>query len=363
VVREDAVNKDMLYLGTSHGIAFTTDGGNTWESLKLNLPPVPVYAMKVKGNSLVAGTYGRSFWIFDDLAALRELKPEVRTQPAALLDLPDAIRWRYSIHVAVPIAGGLGTPEIWKGTNPVPGASIYYWLNSKPKGEVRIQIFDHQQKLVNTLSSIGAKTLGYTDNMPPEKHPDLTDHPGLNLATWNLSWSGAKGIPDSKIKSGNPTSGPMVLPGVYTVKLTIDGQTETKSIRLSMDPRVHLSSAILKDNLDTSLAIRDEISHVTELVEKLRDFRLRVKSNPGLVEKLNELETRIHNVNAHVVYDLHSDPNGVRLYAQLIFLYSTAMGSDSPVTQGVRDTFAEERHQLHGYEEELTQLMMAATSK
>jgi hypothetical protein len=130
-----------------------------------------------------------------------------------------------------------------------------------------------------------------------------------------------------------------------------------------MDPRVHLPNAVLKDNLDISLSIRDEITHVTELVEKLRDFRIRVKSNPDLVQKLDELETRIHNVNAHVVYDLHSDPKGVRLYAQLIFLYSTAMGSDSPVTQGVRDTFAEEKRQLHGYEEELTQLMMAAGSK
>lgn len=359
VVREDPKRKEMLYVGTGDGVAYTTDGGSTWHALRLNMLSVPVFGLKVKRDSLIVGTYGRSFWIFDHLNALRDLSPEIRNRQTHLLDVPDAIRWRYSSRVAVPSHGGLGTPDVWKGSNPPQGAMLYYWLREEPKGDVRINILEGSQKLVASLSSRGQKTMGYTDNMPPELKPDLTKQPGLNMAVWNFSYSGAEAIPGSKIKSGNPTAGPLVLPGTYSIQLTVDGQTYTKPIRITMDPRVSLPASDLKDRLDLALAIRDRISHLTGLVLELRAFRERLKVSreaASLVQKLDDLESRMHNASAQVVYDLHSDPKGVRLYAQLIALYEWTIDSDAPVTQGLRDTFASETQELRGYEEELRSL-------
>jgi len=363
VVREDPKQAMLLYVGGEDGVAYSSDGGKTWQSLRLNLPPVPVWGLKVKDDSLVVATYGRSFWVFDHVELLRQWRSAATEAPVYLFRLADTIRWRYSNLVAVPTNGGLGTPEIWKGTNPPQGAYLSYWLRERPRGEVRIEILDAKRRLVNWLSSIPHKSTGHADNMPPEFPPELTANPGLNIAVWNFAYQGALAIPGSKVKRGNPAGGPLALGGIYTVRLIVDGETLTAPLRLTMDPRVTVPAVDLQKRLELSLAIRDRISRVSAVVAELREFRAKVATRPesaaktALLARLDDLELSLHNAKAQVVYDLHSDPKGARLYAQLVGLYSFAIDSDAPVTQGLRDTFAEESKELREYEGELGKLM------
>lgn len=362
VVREDPKQASLLYVGGADGVVFSPDGGTTWHSLKLNLPPVPVWGLKVKDDSLVVGTYGRSFWVFDHLELLRQLRPAATDAAVYLFQPAATIRWRYSNLVAVPTNGGLGTPEIWKGTNPPQGAYLYYWLRERPGGEVRIEILDSRGRHVNWLSSVARKSTGHTDNMPPEFPPELTANPGLNIAVWNFAYQGAEAIPNSRVKRGNPAAGPLALAGAYTVRLMVDGQALTTPLKLTLDPRVTVPVAELQKRLELSLAIRDRITRISALVAQLREFRTAVAARPessaktSLLATLEDLELRMHNAKAQVVYDLHSDPKGARLYAQLVGLYSFAIDSDTPVTQGLRDTFSEESNELRGYEEDLRKL-------
>ncbi len=97
-VREDPVRRGMLYLGTERGVAVSMDDGATWHSLQLNLPTVAVHDLAVKDNSLVVGTHGRSIWILDDLALLREHSPDATKKGKGLhlFPAPDAVRWNWT---------------------------------------------------------------------------------------------------------------------------------------------------------------------------------------------------------------------------------------------------------------------------
>jgi photosystem II stability/assembly factor-like uncharacterized protein len=374
VVREDPVSRQILYVGTSEGMAVSLDGGREWNSLKLNLPPVPVFGLKIKGNSLVAATYGRSIWVFDHLSVLREISSKIRAQPHYLFHVPDVIRWRYSSWYAVPASGGNGPPDLWRGTNPAMGAVIYYWLGKPPSGPVSIDILDGQNRVIRRLSSVAAESPRYKENAPLLEKPALTTNVGINTAVWNLSYEGAKLIPGSLIKSGAPDNGPTTLPGVYRVRLNVDGESLTQPVRVSMDPRVHVTEVELESRLKFSLTVRAEIDRVTNLVLRLRNGREELsnwahslhdrsgaeelaRNADQLVAKLDDLELKLHNAKATVVYDIHSRKGGAMLYAQLAALFSWSTDSDGPVTQGLRDTFGAERRGLDSYAAELQDLL------
>ncbi|MBA3342284.1 MAG: glycosyl hydrolase, partial [Gemmatimonadaceae bacterium] len=92
VVREDPVRRGLLYAGTERGVWVSFNDGGTWQSLRQNLPIVPIHDLAVKEGDLVAGTHGRSFWIMDDLSALRQIGPATTRGNAHLFKPRDAFR-------------------------------------------------------------------------------------------------------------------------------------------------------------------------------------------------------------------------------------------------------------------------------
>src|SRR6185436_14562850 len=132
-VKEDPTLPGLLYLGTERGVDVSRDDGASWHSLKLNLPTVAVHDLVVKDDSLVLATHGRSFWIFDHLAALRAISPAVLAADLALLPPPPSVRWVYAD----------GEPQDrWSGANPPHGSRFYYWLKDEPKGDVTVEVLD-----------------------------------------------------------------------------------------------------------------------------------------------------------------------------------------------------------------------------
>lgn len=369
-VREDPVRPEFLYLGTERGVTITRDGGKTWNTLKLNMPTVAVHDLAVKDNSLVVGTNGRSIWILDHLSALREWKPEISDQAFHLFTAPDSIRWSY--------ASSWWPPASWTGENPLGRAIFYYWLKDEPEGDVTIEILNGKNEVLRTLSSKPREIIRFYDD-PKEEQEDakkaaLPKKAGIQAAGWDLEYEAAEMIQGAILDSGDPREGPMAPPGTYTVKLTVGGQSQTTTLTVNPDPRVKLSAEGYEAQLSTSLAIRGEITRLTRLVNRLQTVRKQlesrndilskdenaaglVKESKDLISALNELEARIHNPKAEVVYDILAFKGGAKLYSRLSLLYEFSKEGDGLPTQGTIDLLAEHKKELDGYEAEFSKIL------
>ena len=359
-VREDPAKQGQLYLGTERGVMFSTDHGATWRDLRLELPIIAVHDLVVKGDNLVVGTHGRSIWILDDLQPVRELSAAVASSDVHLFPVADAIRWRRG-------EGAYGTRTA-SFSNPPRGASIYYFLKEKPKGEVRIEILDTQGTTVRTLSSVPREPDNSDDNEDPEdlKKAALSTDPGVHRAVWDLAWQGATKIKGAKIDTGDPIEGPRAVPGPYTVRLTVDGKTKNSPLRIVADPRGTTSQSDLEAQLAHALRVRNDVSKLTELVNALRSVKdqLRararalevrksesgvsdlLKASDEVVKKADALENTLHNPTAEVVYDILAMRGGTRLYSRLAPLQMWAAEAQGPPTAGMTQVLEAQEKEL-----------------
>src|SRR5262249_17485714 len=150
--------------------------------------------------------------------------------------------------------------------------------------------------------------------------------------------------------------GPLVNPGIYTLKLTVDGKTYTGPVEVKMDPRVKMPLSELNEQLKFALQIRDDMTRLTDAVGQLRSIKDQlvrrnallkdnkdaadlVKQSKALIEKLDKLEADWHNPKAEVTYDILAMKGGAKLYSQLGQLYEFAKDSDGVVTQGMREVY------------------------
>jgi photosystem II stability/assembly factor-like uncharacterized protein len=365
-IREDPKKKGQLYLGTERGVMFSIDGGETWRDLKLNLPTVAVHDLVVKDDDLVVATHGRSLWILDDLRPVRDFNKEIATSNEHLFPVADAIRWRLGSDAYGSRAASF--------PNPPAGASISYFVKEKPKGELKIEILDANGAIVRTLSSIPREPAGSRDHEDPDdlKKAALETEPGVHRASWDLAWEGATIIKGGKIDAGDPTKGPRAVPGPYTVRLVVDGRTETTPLRVLPDPRGDGSPADLDAQLAHALRVRDDVSRLTSLVNNLRSVKEQLrarakalepqkskagvsdllKSSDDIVHKADALEDKLHNPTAEVVYDILAMRGGTRLYSRLAPLQMWAIEAQGPPTGGMTQVLQAQEKELSELETE-----------
>jgi photosystem II stability/assembly factor-like uncharacterized protein len=365
-VREDPARRGQLYVGTERGVMYSPDGGATWRALKLNLPTVAVHDLVVKGDDLVVATHGRSLWILDDLQPIREMTPAIGESPVHLFPVADAVRWR--------LGGSVWAHAHAPFSNPPFGASMYYHLREKPKGELRIEILDSRQRVIRTLSSVPREPDYSNEYDDPEdlKKAALTTQPGVQRAVWDLRLEGATKIKTGKIDTGDPAEGPLAVPGSYTVRLTVDGRSVTSPLKIVSDPHGSAPQADLEAQLAFSLRVRDAISRLTGLVNQLRGVRAQlqthvksldaVKANSGIprlvqqlesvIAKSSEIENRLHNPTAEVIYDILAMRGGARLYSRLSPLQMWATEGEGAPTSGMVKVLEEQEKELAGLEQE-----------
>jgi hypothetical protein len=359
-VREDPGKEGLLYVGTEMGVAFSKDSGETFSPLKLNLPTVAVHEIRVKDGDLVVGTHGRSIWILDDLTPIREMSADIEASEAHLFSIRAARRYRYHG----------GPRDIYMGENPPAGAAIHYFLKEEAKEAISLRV----------LLSDGTEVRSYTSEEAepedPEDAPDAysTKAPavprkkGVNRFVWDLRHRGAARIPRAEIDMGDPSVGPMAVPGEYVVELRVGERVLTRPLTIEPDPRVTISSADLEEQLRFSLSIRDAISRLSETVIAIRDLRDQLESAgkrigegelsesaSTIVEKLNALEERLHNPRAKVAYDILATPGGARLYSKLGPLMDYVNEGDGRPTQGLKEVFAELSSELESVRSEWDQ--------
>ncbi|CAN5587248.1 hypothetical protein BH10PLA2_BH10PLA2_08030 [soil metagenome] len=374
-VREDPKKPGMLYVGTDKGVSFSTDGGQSWQDLRLNLPTVPVHDLLIKDDDLVLATHGRSLWILDDLSPLRAWKPEMKSTAVHLFQPRPAVRYR--------LARPFDTYA--EGQNPQPGALVHYYLKAKPEDPIKLEIFDAKNRLAASFKSkkddkkdknasdgplkapaTGESGLAEDDaNGADERHkkPDLPTKIGVNRFAWDLCYEGAKTIPGAKVDDGTPETGPLARAGVYTVKLTHAGQTLTTNLTISADPRLTIPEAELAAQLEFALLLRDDLSRIARLVKQVRGVReqlaLRYKlvaKEPtmarllppmqDLAKKLDAVEEDLHNPKAKVVYDILAFKGGAKLLSQLSPLYQWVKDGDGLPTQGIQAVYADHAKEL-----------------
>jgi photosystem II stability/assembly factor-like uncharacterized protein len=366
VIREDPKRQGMLYAGTERGVSFSIDGGKLWRELKLNLPTVAVHDLVVKNDDLVVGTNGRSIWIFDDLTPIREYSSTTTAQQAHLFPSQPAKRWRYHSTVDRPLARQAGA-------NPPPGAVVTYYLREKPKDPLRLEVLDDKGQVIRTISSKPEEpeTLpGDPDGRDDDpKKRALPANVGVNRFSWDLCYAGPTRIQKAKSDMGDARTGPMVLPGAYTLRLNIDGKSLTTKVEVQQDPRVIVPLAQMQAQEKFALTVRDDISRLSNIVHRLRavrtqltarnellkdDSRLEplVKASTEVIAKLDGLEAKLHNPKAEVTYDILAQKGGAKLYSKLILLFEFARDSDGAPTQGMNEVYDELNRELNELEAE-----------
>lgn len=196
----------------------------------------------------------------------------------------------------------------------------------------------------------------------------------MQRAAWDLRWEGATLINNARIDWGDPTDGPLAVPGAYTLRLTVDGQEATSKVTVAPDPRVALSQADLEAQLAFALDVRNAISALSSAVGRLRSVREQLQNHvkvlgddrraselvtmaKALTAKLDALEGRWHNPEAEVVYDILARRGGSKLYSRLSPLLMFATEGDGLPTQGMREVFSAQQKEFGELDGELKALI------
>jgi len=259
VVREDPVRPGLLYAGTEREVYVSFDDGDHWQSLRLNMPASSVRDVVVHENDLVAGTHGRSIWILDGLAPLRQAAEADESKNLFLFKPDPAIRVRDNMFSDTPLP-----PEEPTGENPPAGAMIDYYLPSNAKS-VTLGIRDSAGAIVRRFSSadlpeqVDSTTLAHpTYWIRPLQR--IETRPGMHRFIWDLRYAPPEGASRSfsiAATHRNTPSGPLgpyVLPGTYTVQLIVDGKDTEQSLDVVLDPRVEASSGSVDADITSQIA-------------------------------------------------------------------------------------------------------------
>ncbi len=271
VVREDPNRRGFLYAGTETGIYYSTNDGENWQTLQLNLPIVPVtdLAIHKRDGDLVVATQGRAFYVLDNLPLVYQLA-DAQKADAFLFKPKDAYRQ----------AGGGGFPlpkTATVGANPPTGAVINYYLKAKPK-EINLEFLDAGGK---TLRKFTGKPMAEGEQAQSQQggrgrggeEPNLPTEIGLNQFVWNYRLPNATNVP-GMILWGGSLAGPKIVPGNYQVRFLVDGKTiATENLTVKMDPRLTTTAADLDKQFDLMQQINQKLTQTDDAILEIRDVR------------------------------------------------------------------------------------------
>ena len=276
VVREDPVRRGLLYLGTENGLYVSFNDGASWQSLQNNLPHAPVYWMVIQPqfNDLVVATYGRGFWILDDITPLRTLGASVTSKAAHLF----APRVAYRLHATEqPFAVNYDASA---GFSPPYGTPINFYLKTGSDSTVRdsagVKLVTKDSVAITISDAAGAvvRTLKAPKNA------------GINRVWWNLRGDLTK---QAKIRTSpeyapwftvtldgrNAPSvgrlGVLEPPGTYTVRIA--GTSESQSLVLRKDPNTPGPETALAENIALTRQIASDLDGAVAMINSLENVR------------------------------------------------------------------------------------------
>ncbi len=387
-IREDPVRRGLLYAGTETGVHVSFDDGEHWQSLRLNLPAVPIHDLVIKDTDLVAATHGRSFWILDDITPLRYISEQVQDAPVYLFKPRPAVRfitsWGYSRASAPGIfyrntgdimitarrelkpGGETVDRNLNAGENPPDGVLVYYSLKQKPEGEVKLTFLDAQGEQIKSFTSEQAQSQSpKAEDAPPEtpdeeedrekKDPRVPKEAGMNRFLWNTRYPDPKKV-DGYVASEAVMAGPVAAPGTYHVQLTVADQTLTEAFEVQKDPRVPATQEDLDSQFKLLLKVRDKLSETHDAINTLRNIRQQVEdwekrtrerkdheavssAARSLKEKLSPIEDELTQSRAKTRQDTMNFP--AKLNGKLAWLAGVVASAQAAPTRQQYELYAD----------------------
>jgi photosystem II stability/assembly factor-like uncharacterized protein len=213
-IKEDPGNKDLLFLGTEMGLFATLDGGKNWFRMKNKIPEY-VLARDIqihpRTHDLIVATHGRGIYIVDDITPIRNMKKETAEKDVVLFP-PAPI----TLTMGQFGSGGFPSTGGWVAPNPPSIPPIKYYLKDRvSKGDVKMDVYDAEGKLVQSIPGGKRK--------------------GINMIEWNLNMKPPKIATGGTKLDFGAFLAPMVLPGDYTIKLKVGDSTYTSKLKLVHD--------------------------------------------------------------------------------------------------------------------------------
>jgi photosystem II stability/assembly factor-like uncharacterized protein len=346
VIRTDHERKGLLYAGTEWGMYVSFDDGTSWNPFQLNLPVTAIRDLQVRDNDLIVATHGRSFWIIDDLTPLHQLTKDIVDTNLHLYK-PDA---SYRMHQS----SGWSKPDLkLVGENHPDGVIINYYVKRFTASDtVQLDILEKNGNLIQSFASSAKE-----NKLNPAAPKLLTVTSGGNRMVWNMRYPGFKTF-DGMIFYSSPNIGPKAAPGIYKVKLTVNGVSQEQEFKIVKDPRLSNSQKDYDDQFDFLIAVRNQVSRANEGIVKIRTIQKDLKYLNEKTEDnsefqklivayetgLSSIENKIHMTKNRS----RQDPlnYGIRINNRLAFLMADSQRGDYPPTQQAKQFFKEVTQEL-----------------
>jgi photosystem II stability/assembly factor-like uncharacterized protein len=278
-VRQDPDQSNLLFAGTSATVYMSLDGGQHWQPLSLNLPAVRVSDVEIQPvqHAVVLATFGRGFWVLDDLQLLEQVGAAQVTSEAPYLFKPQQ-GWLVTRR-----AGGFGGRGPG-GENLAPGVTVFLHVPADYAGNtpVKLGFATESGELIRSFT-LHLKTNAKA--APPSSDPSAARKqreerltaikPGMNRFQWDLRYPDAvdvNGIFNSGFSAAPPT-GPEVVPGTYYVTLTYGATTLKQPFTVKLDPRLQTTQAELQQRFDLLMRIHDALNRLDTNLNQAIDAR------------------------------------------------------------------------------------------
>ncbi|MEK6152409.1 glycosyl hydrolase [Flavobacteriaceae bacterium 3-367] len=338
VVREDKKVKGLLYAGTETGLYLSFDDGENWQSLQLNLPPVPINDLVIRDNDLVVATAGRSFWILDDIAALQHRVPPNKT--VTLFPPKDT----YLI-----FGGSSEKPVPGLGQNPKQGVTFDYHLDKDADSlDLKLEVWD-KDKLLRTLTNKKPKDF---KSWPggPSKPAVLPSKKGYNRYTWDFRRESLPAV-DKVFVFGNYGGG-RIGPGSYTLKLSLEGSTSETEVRVLPNPKVAATQADFEEQQALLVQITETVEDIHKSVNQMRSAKSQleayakllkdrsgadslIKKGKALIKRIDSWEQSLIQPEQKTFQDVINYNN--QLNAELMYLKGFVDTAEPKVTEGAKE--------------------------
>ncbi len=370
VVRADPVRKGLLYIGTETGVFFSLDDGAHWTRMAGGFPVVPVYDLKLKDSDLIAATHGRSFWVLDDVTALRGMADGRKSTRlfAPRTAIRTKLHWSAGANVRGGIAygpafgidgsmlvidkadGSKGREFLDVGENPPNGAIVYYWLAEDATKPVVLTVRDGAGRRIVAYSSDDKAA-------PPQRRPGTKR--GLNRFVWDLKYPGPTKL-DSALAPPRPKplvpdpenpSGPAVVPGAYAVDLAVGDKSWSAKFTVAKDPRLGTSAAAYAAQFALHKELIASLSKLNAAVNRLRTMKRQLGELGGnagkpqrgmksrakaLVERLSAIESILVDPKRMSARDVLRHPAGLNdTLLDMIAMTTTADAAPTTQTRAV----------------------------
>jgi photosystem II stability/assembly factor-like uncharacterized protein len=327
-IRPDIRDRDLLYLGTEEGIWISFDGGANWQSFSNDLPPVSVRDIRMQRDydDLVIATHGRAVYIMDDMTPVQQLQQAV-SRGSWLFTPRFAYEW--TLH-----ENDEGTYTNYAGDNPPAGVIITFYQKEAQKGTPSLQILDARGRVIRSVS--GTHKVGGKDQ------PYITNKVGLNRYTWDFTVNGPVKWHGAALDFLNgPDTGPGVVPGRYSVRMTIAGHTYVEYFSVRPDPRSQFTQAEYQQSFDEAMRQMQHLSQLDTILNNLDDVKKALDdattsankaSNSALAAKLADAAAQRQKLFESLATNVRGEgtEDETKLHEDLLGAFGAAQGLITP---------------------------------